>query len=137
MSVSRSLGGGLGLRFPVYHPESTIVRRVPALTFYKRVFLSLSPHTCTFCLMFSLDPSVVGLAPPCTCWRQDTITCMYIYNEIYTYTSSCICLHIFNLVNLYVFIYIHIYSCVYIIVRVAVELQGWVGPALLQLDIDS
>ena len=24
--------------------------------------------------MFSLDPSVVGLVPPCTCWRKDTIT---------------------------------------------------------------
>jgi len=24
--------------------------------------------------MFSLDPSVVGLANPCTCWRKDTIT---------------------------------------------------------------
>jgi len=42
MSVFRSLGGGLGLWFPVYHPESTIVRRAPALTLYERVFLSLS-----------------------------------------------------------------------------------------------
>jgi len=41
---------------------------------YERVFLSLSPHTCTLCPMFSLDPSVVGLAPPYTCWRQDIIT---------------------------------------------------------------
>jgi len=24
--------------------------------------------------MFSLDPSVVGLVPPCTCWRKDTIS---------------------------------------------------------------
>ena len=24
--------------------------------------------------MFSLDPSVVGLVSPCTCWRKDTIT---------------------------------------------------------------
>jgi len=35
---------------------------------------SPSPHTCALCLMFSLDPSVVGLAPPCTFWRKDTIT---------------------------------------------------------------
>ena len=76
MSVFRTLGGGLGLWFWVYHPESTIVRRAPgpALTLYERVFLSLSLYTCTLCLMFSLDPSVVGLTPPCTCWRKDTIT---------------------------------------------------------------
>jgi len=67
-------GGGLGLWVPVYHPESTIVRQAPAVTLYKRVFLSLSPHTCTLCSMFSLDPYVVGLVPPCTCWRKDTIT---------------------------------------------------------------
>ena len=35
---------------------------------YKRVFLSRNPHTCTLYPMFSLDPSVVGLAPACTCW---------------------------------------------------------------------
>jgi len=40
---------------------------------YKRVFFSWSPHTCTLCPMFSLDPSVVGLVPPCTYWRKDTI----------------------------------------------------------------
>jgi len=40
----------------------------------KRAFLSPSPHTCTLCPVFSLDHSVVGLAPPCTCWRKDTIT---------------------------------------------------------------
>jgi len=66
VSVFRTLGGDLGLWFPVYHTESTIVRRAPALTLYKRVFLSLSPHTCTLCPMFSLDPSVVGLVPPYT-----------------------------------------------------------------------
>jgi len=54
--------------------RSTIVRRAPALTLYERVFLSLSPHTCTLCPMFSLDPCVVGLAPSCTCWRKDKIT---------------------------------------------------------------
>jgi len=69
-----TLGWGLGLRFPVYHPESTIVRRAPALTLYERMFLSLSPHTCTLCSMFFPDPSVVGLVPPCTCWRKYTIT---------------------------------------------------------------
>ena len=52
----------------------TIVRQAPALTLYKRVLLSPSPHTCTLCPMFSLDLSVVGLEPPCTCWRKDTIT---------------------------------------------------------------
>ena len=35
---------------------------------------SLYVHTCTLCPMFSLDSSVVGLAPPCTCWRKDTMT---------------------------------------------------------------
>jgi len=48
VSVFRTLGGGLGLWFPVYHPESTIVRRAPALTLYKRVFFSLFLHTCIF-----------------------------------------------------------------------------------------
>jgi len=45
LKMNFSLGGGLGLWFQVYHRESTIVRRAPALTLYKRVFLSLSPHT--------------------------------------------------------------------------------------------
>ena len=67
-------GGVLGLWIQVYHPESTLVRRAPALTLYKRMLLYLSPHTCTLCSMSSLDPSVVGLAPLCTCWRKDTIT---------------------------------------------------------------
>ena len=44
------------------------------LSLYKRVFHSLSPHTCTLCPMFSLDLSVVGIVPPCTCWRKDTTT---------------------------------------------------------------
>ena len=112
VSVFQTLGGGRGLRFPVYLLESTIVWRAPALTLYQQVFLSLSsrksnienthlhgfdlnrpsskgtkllfyvmkatinqsPHTCTLCPMFSLDPSVVGLVPPCTCWRKETIT---------------------------------------------------------------
>ena len=51
-----------------------VVRRAPALTLYERVFLSLSHHACTLYSMLSLDPSVVGLAPPCTCWKKDTIT---------------------------------------------------------------
>ena len=38
-------------------PESTIVRRGPAFTLYERVFLSLSPHTCTLCPVF-FDPSI-------------------------------------------------------------------------------
>jgi len=61
-------GGGLGLWCPLYHPEPTIDRRALVLTLYARVFLSLSPHTCTLCPMFSLDPSVVGLVPLCPEW---------------------------------------------------------------------
>ena len=74
MCPSSGLWGGLGLWFPVYHLESTIVRRAPGLTLYERGFLFPSPHTCTLCLIFSLYSSVVGLANPCTCWRKDTIT---------------------------------------------------------------
>ena len=74
MSVFWTLGGGLGSWFSVYNPVSTFVRQAPALTLDERVFLSLSPHTCTSCTMFSLDPSVVGLAPPCTCSRKDRMT---------------------------------------------------------------
>jgi len=33
----------------------------------------MSPYTCTLCLMFSLDPSVVGLASNCKCWRRNRI----------------------------------------------------------------
>ena len=32
--------------------------------------------------MFSLDPSVVGLVPPCTCLRKDTITRLCAKKEI-------------------------------------------------------
>ena len=74
MCPSSGLWGGLGLWFQVYHPESTIIRRGPALTLCECVFLSTFPYTCTLCPMFSLDPSVVGLANPWTCWRKDTIT---------------------------------------------------------------
>ena len=69
VSVFRTPGGScqrLGLWFPVYHPKFTIVRQAPALTLYERVFFCTSPHMCTLCPMFSLDPSVVGLANPCT-----------------------------------------------------------------------
>jgi len=74
MCPSSGRWGVLGLWFPVYHFESTIVRQAPTLTLYDRVFLSPLPHTCTLCPMFSLDPFVVGLANPCICWRKDTIT---------------------------------------------------------------
>ena len=40
---------------------------------FTSVCSSLSPHTCTLCPMFSLNTSVVGLVPPCTCWRKDTV----------------------------------------------------------------
>jgi len=72
--LSLTKGGGLGLWLLIYHLESTVVRGAPALTLYERVFLSFSPHTGTLCPMFSLDPSVVGLEPPCTYWRKGTIT---------------------------------------------------------------
>ena len=62
----------------------TIVRRAPALTLYKRVFLSLSPHTCTLCPTFSLDPSVVGLVPSRNCWKKDTITRLCASNTCIT-----------------------------------------------------
>ena len=92
VSVFRTLGEGLGLWFPVYHPESTIVRRAPALTLYRHVFLSLSPHTCALCPMFSLDPSVVGLAPPCTCWRKDTITWLCALHTCVTWSAKSLSL---------------------------------------------
>ena len=63
MCPSSGHWGGLGLWFPVYHPESTIIRRAPALTLYEHVFLSPSPHTCTLCPTFSLDPSVWPCKP--------------------------------------------------------------------------
>ena len=73
---------GLGLRFPVYHSEPTIDRRALALTLYARVFLSLSPQTCTLCSMFSLDPSVVGLVSLCNkefCVHSDFYIVQYTY----------------------------------------------------------
>jgi len=75
------LKGGLGLWFPLYHPESTIARRALALTLCEHVRLSTPPYTCTLCLLFSLNPSVIGLANSCTCWRKDTITrsCVLAY----------------------------------------------------------
>jgi len=39
MYPSSGLWGGLGLWFPVYHPESTIVRPAPALKLCERVIL--------------------------------------------------------------------------------------------------
>jgi len=84
VSVFRSLGGGLGLLFPVYHSASTIIWRGPALMLYKHVFLSLSPYTCTLCPpMFSFDPFVVGLAPSCNCWRKDSIRSNRIFLGAY------------------------------------------------------
>jgi len=74
MCPSSGRWGGLGVWFPVYHAESTIVRCSPALTLCEHVFLSTSPYTWTLCPMFSLDPFVVCLANTCTCWRQYRIT---------------------------------------------------------------
>ena len=68
--VFRTLGVSwmtLGLWFLIYHPESAIVRRAPALTLCERVFLLTSTYTCTLCPLFCLDPSDVGFASPCTC----------------------------------------------------------------------
>jgi len=94
VSVFRTLGGGLGLWFPFYHPKSTTVRRAPALTLYQRVFLSLSPHTCTLCPMLSLNPCVVGLVPPCTCWRKDTITQLRASHTCVTWSAKSLSLYI-------------------------------------------
>jgi len=84
VSVFRTLGGGLWLWFPGYHPESTFT----GLTPYKRMFFSISPHTCTLCPMFSLDPTVVGLAPPCTWWRKDAITQLCASHTFVTWSAK-------------------------------------------------
>jgi len=56
MCLSSGLwGGGLGLWFSVYHPESIIVQRAPALTLYERVFHS-TLHTHAHCARYS--PSI-------------------------------------------------------------------------------
>ena len=44
-----------------------------AMTLCERGFLLKSLYTCTLCPMFSLHPSVVGLASPCTCFREHRI----------------------------------------------------------------
>jgi len=60
-------GGGSWIVIPSDHLEVTLVRRrAAALTLHERVFPSPSPHTSTLCPMFSLNLSVVGLAPPRT-----------------------------------------------------------------------
>ena len=97
MSVFRTLGGGLGLWFPVYHPESNIARWALALTLYKHVFLSLSPHMCTLCPMFSLNPFVAGLVPPCACWRKDTITRLRALHTCITWWAKSLYIKLFEL----------------------------------------
>jgi len=57
---SRLWGGVLDCDSQFTHPESTIVRRTPALTLYKRVFLPLSPHTCILCPIFPPGRSLCG-----------------------------------------------------------------------------
>ena len=99
VSVFRTLGEDLGLWFSIYHPESTIVRRTLALTLYKRVFLSLSPHTCTVCPMFSLDPFVV----PCTCWRKDTITRLCASHTCVTWSANSLFFCSFLYIKLFQF----------------------------------
>jgi len=47
-----------------------------------------TPHTCTLCPVFSLDPSVVGLVPPCTCWRKDTITRLCTSHTCVTWSAK-------------------------------------------------
>jgi len=64
-----------GLWFPVYHPDSTIVRW-PQL--WRSVSVCSSFHhlaRSTLCRMLSLDPFVIDLASPspCTCWRKDRV----------------------------------------------------------------
>ena len=76
MCLSSGLWRGFGLRCPVYHPESTtmIVQPSPVLTLCERVLFCTCHHTYTLYPKVSLDPSVVGLASPCTCQRKDSIT---------------------------------------------------------------
>jgi len=78
MCPSFGLWASLGLWFPVYHRESTIVRQAPPLTLCEHVFFFTSPHTCTLCPMFVLDPSVVG---PWTCLWKDTIKSLNLLVE--------------------------------------------------------
>ena len=54
MHPSSGLWGVFGLWFPVYYPESTMVRRAPALTLCEHVLLTTTPYTCALCPMFSL-----------------------------------------------------------------------------------
>jgi len=42
-------------------------------TGFLTVLLLTSPYTCILCPMFSLNPSVNGLASLCTCWRKDRL----------------------------------------------------------------
>ena len=73
VSVFRTLGGSW-IVFPSlpswFHYHSI----APALTLCERVFFLTSPYTCMLCPIFSVNPSVVGIASPCTCWRKDRIT---------------------------------------------------------------
>ena len=54
MHPSSGLWGVFGLWFPVYYPESTMVRRAPALTLCEHELLTTTPYTCALCPMFSL-----------------------------------------------------------------------------------
>ena len=59
-----------------------------------------SPYTCTLCRIFSLDPSIVGLASSSTCWRKDKITshtCVTWSAKILSFFSSCTIIKLFEL----------------------------------------
>jgi len=61
----------------------------------ERVFFFTSPYTCTLCPMFSLDPSLVGLASTCTCWWNIITrlcaphTCVTWSAKILSFFPSC------------------------------------------------
>jgi len=75
VSVFRTLGGSW-IAVPVC-TLITLSLMAPALTLCGCVCLPFKitfPYTCTLCPMFSTDPSVFGLASPCTCRRKTRIT---------------------------------------------------------------
>ena len=65
------------------------------------MFLSRFPHTCTLCPVFSLDPSVVGLVPPCTCWRKDTIAWLCPSHTCVTWSAKSLPFFFFLYIKLF------------------------------------
>jgi len=72
MSVFRTLGGSwiVILSLPAWVHSRSTGPSFDALWACVPLYISLHVHMCP---MFSLDPSVVGLASPCTCWWKDKI----------------------------------------------------------------